>query len=166
MNRKLVVDVLRVVLAGAILLILAVQTLFLPWLSGELARDLPDEAYMRWPILGLSVTGLLAVQVALGCLMLLLGRVRRGSVFSRGSLPLLDGIIGACLAGSVVCVATLAYQSQTVSGPPLWAFFLLAGVVAGAALALLTWVGRSLLLDVISQPTVSVARLPRAAGHT
>lgn len=75
---------------------------------------------MRWPILALSIIGLGCVQVGIVCTIRLLGFARRGDVFSPEALRWVDGIIGASLAGSLVCLATIVYQSATVAGPPLW----------------------------------------------
>ncbi len=145
MMNRIVVDALRVLLAGALLAILFLQVLGLPWLSGVMAQDLPAEAYMRWPILALSIVGLGCVQVGLFSTFRLLGFTRKGEVFSRNALRWVDGIIGASLAGSLVCAATVVYQSFTVGGPPLWMLLLLCGILAGVGMALLLMVMRTLL---------------------
>ncbi len=147
MMNRIVVDVLRVLLAGFMLAILFLQAIGLPWLSGVLAQDLPAEAYMRWPILALSIAGLGCVQVGLFSTFRLLGFTRRGDVFSRHALRWVHCIIGASLAGSLVCVATLVYQSFTVGGPPPWTLLLLCGVLAGVGIALLLTVMRTLLMQ-------------------
>lgn len=147
MMNRIVVDVLRVLVVGSLVAILFLQFIGLPWLSGVMAQELPAEAYMRWPILALSIAGLGCIQVGLFSTLLLLGRVRRGEVFSRAALRWVDGIIGASLAGSFVCVATLVYQSFTVSGPPLWMLMLLCGILTGVGIALLLMVMRTLLVQ-------------------
>lgn len=58
-----------------------------------------------------------------------------------------DGIVGAFLAASLVCLATIVYQFFTVNGPPLWILLLLLGVVAGIGMALLMVVMRTLLVQ-------------------
>jgi uncharacterized protein YhhL (DUF1145 family) len=147
MGNQVVVNVLRVLLVIAALVILLVQAVFLPWLSGEMARDLPAEAHMRWPILILAVLGLLCVQAVIVCTFRLLGFVRDGRVFTPSALGWVDGIIGAFAAGSLVCLATITYQSMTIAGPPLWMLALWGGALAGAGLALLVWVMRALLVQ-------------------
>lgn len=147
MVSRLVVDLLRGLLAGVLLLILLLQVVYLPWLSGVMAQDLPDEAYMRWPILTLSILGLVCVQLGIFCTLRLLRFVRRGEVFSAGALRWVDGIIGAFLAASAVCLATIIYQSFTVAGPPAWSLLLLLGVATGIGMALLMGVMRSLLVQ-------------------
>ena len=95
MNRRLVIDLLRLALIAAVLAIALVQILFLPWLSGELARDLPAEAYLRWPILALAVTGLLCVQAGIVCVVALLTRIRADRFFTERSLRWVDGLTAA-----------------------------------------------------------------------
>lgn len=129
---------------------LALQLIGLPWLSGVMAEDLPAEAHMRWPMLGLAIAGLVCVQVGIVCTVRLLGFTRRGEVFSPTALRWVDGIIGALLAASAVCLTTLAYQAFTVGGPPLWTLLLLFGVATGISMALLMSVMRTLLVQATS----------------
>lgn len=147
MTNRIVVDVLRLLLVGSLVAILFLQVIGLPWLSGEMAQELPAEAYMRWPILALSVAGLGCVQVGLFSTLVLLGRVRRGDVFSRLAVSWVDAIIAAALSGSFVCVATLVYQSFTVGGPPFWMLLLFCGILTGVGIALLLMVMRTLLVQ-------------------
>ena len=147
MSSRLRIDALRVLLVIALVLILALQIVVLPWLSGVMAANLPAEAFMRWPILALAIAGLACVEVGIVCTLRLLGITRRGEVFSPSSLRWVNGIIAAFFAGAAVCAATLIYQSFTVAGPPAWALLLLAGTVGGIGMALLMGVMRSLLVD-------------------
>lgn len=153
MGHRVVVNVLRFLLIGAVLVIAVVQVVFLPWLSGEMAGNLPAEAYMRWPILALAILGLLCVQVAIMCTLRLLGFTRDGRVFTSAAFRWVDGLIASFIGASVVCLATIIYQSQTVAGPPLWMLALAGGVMTGIALALLTWTMRALLTQAITLRT-------------
>lgn len=146
MSNRLVIDLLRVLLVGALLLILVVQAVYLPLLSGEIARDLPAEAHMRWPILTLAILGLLCVQAVIVCTVRLLGFTRADRVFSLDALRWVNGIIGAFIGGSLVCLTTILYQNATVAGPPIWSLLLVCGVFAGVGLALLMVVMRTLLV--------------------
>lgn len=150
MGNRVVIEVLRVMLGGALLLILLAQAVLLPWLSGDVARELPAEAYMRWPILTLAILGLLCVQIVIVCTERLLTFTRTDRVFSPDALRWVNGIIGGFLGGSAVCLATLVYQSFTVAGPPLWGLLLICGVLAGIGLALLMVVMRVLLVRATS----------------
>lgn len=153
MGHHVVVNVLRVLLIGAVVVIAVVQTVFLPWLSGEMARSLPGEAYMRWPILALAILGLLCVQVAIVCTLRLLGFTQDGRVFTPAAFRWVDGLIASFIGAAAVCLATIVYQSQTVAGPPLWMLALFGGVLTGVALALLTWTLRALLVQAITLRT-------------
>ncbi|WP_232547952.1 DUF2975 domain-containing protein [Propioniciclava soli] len=144
MKRLLVTGVLRALLAGAFGVIALIQVVVLPLLSGEVARDLPAEAYMRWPILTFAILGLGCVQVGIVCTFLLLGLTSRDEVFTPQALRWVDGLTLAFLGGGTVCLATIVYQSFTVGGPPPWMFLLLCGVAMGVGLALLM---RSLLVQ-------------------
>lgn len=154
MNKtRFAVDLLSVLLIGSLLVILFLQLLGLPWLSGVMADDLPGEAHMRWPILALAILGLGCVQVGTFCTLRLLGFTRRGDVFSPRALRWVDGIVGAFLAGSLVCLTTIVYQFYTVTGPPLWILLLFSGVVAGTGMALLMVVMRTLLVQATALQT-------------
>ncbi len=145
MPNRVAVDVLRVLLSGSLLFILFLQLIGLPWLSGVMAEDLPEEAYMRWPMLTLAIMGLGCVQVGIVCIVRLLGYTRRGEVFSLRARRWVDGFIAASLGASLVCLATIGYQALTVAGPPVWMLLLLFGVLAGTGMALLMGVMRTLL---------------------
>lgn len=147
MKSGIAVTVLRILLTGTLLVILFLQLFGLPWLSGVMAEDFPGEAFMRWPILALSIIGLVCVQVAIACTFRLLGFTQRGEVFSSNALRWVDGIIGSSLTGSLVCLATIVYQSFTVSGPPIWMLLLIVGILAGMSMALLMLVMRTLLVQ-------------------
>lgn len=147
MKSSVAVDTLRVLMLGSLLAILFLQIIGLPWLSGVMANDFPAEAYMRWPILALSIVGLGCVQAGIFSTFRLLGFTKRGDVFSSRALMWVNTIIGASLSGSLVCVATLLYQSFAVGGPPIWTLLLLCGTVAGIGLALLLHVMRTLLMQ-------------------
>ncbi|HEY4576321.1 MAG TPA: DUF2975 domain-containing protein [Yaniella sp.] len=153
MINRTVVAVLRILLIGALAATIILQVIGLPWLSGVMAQDYPAEAYMRWPILVLSILGLGCVEVGIICTLRLISFTLRDEVFSRRALRWVDGIIGAFLAGALVCLATIVYQSFTVGGPPGWMLVLLSGVLGGIGLALLMVVMRSLLLQATSLRT-------------
>lgn len=147
MFTRLSADALRILLLFALLPILALQLGVLPWLSGALAETHPAEAFLRWPLLVLSVLGLACVEVGIVCTLRLLGFTRRGEVFSLPALRWVDGIVVAFLAASGVCLATLVLESVTVGGPPLFSLMLLMGIVGGIGMALLMAVMRSLLVQ-------------------
>ncbi len=147
MNLNLGIALLRFLLWVLFVLILVLQVVLLPWLAADMARDLPDEAYMRWPMLAFSITGLACVQLICVCTIVLLGLTRDDEVFGPSAVRWVDGIIMSLLAGSGVCLATAIHNSATVSGPPVWALLLLIGAIAGLGFALLMLVMRRLLVQ-------------------
>jgi|SRR5690625_4636584 len=146
MSTHVAVNALRTLLVAALIVITAVQIVGLPWLSGVVASDLPNAAHMRWPILTLAILGLVCVQVGIICTLRLLGFARSGEVFSSRAFGWVDAIIGAFVAGSLICVATIVYQSAVAAAPPGWMLMLLAGAVTGLGFALLMTVMRTLLV--------------------
>lgn len=147
MPTRFAVDALRALLIVALLVVVALQLAVLPWLSGVVAAEMPDAAFLRWPLLALSILGLACVDVGILCTIRLLGFTRRGDVFSALALRWVDGIIASLLAGSVVCLATVTYQASAVGGPLLFSLMLLMGIVGGVGMALLMIVMRSLLVQ-------------------
>ena len=147
MSTRFTVDALRILLLLALLPILALQLGVLPWLSGALAETHPAEAFLRWPLLVLSVLGLACVEVGIICTIRLLGFTRRGEVFSLPAVGWVNGIIAAFLMASTVCLITLVLESVTVGGPFLFSLMLLMGIAGGIGMALLMAVMRSLLVQ-------------------
>lgn len=147
MKRHVVVHLLRFILVGFFAFIVVLQVVFLPWLAADMARELPAEAYMRWPTLLFSIAGLACVQVIIVCTIALLGLTRDDDVFGPHALPWVDGIIISFLSGSGVCLATASHNASSVSGPPAWILLLYIGAIAGVGLALLMVVMRRLLVQ-------------------
>ena len=146
MSRDPALLALRLLLWLALLVLTAAQIVWLPWVSGEFAKESPAEAFMRWPILTLAICGLACVEVAIVCTLRLVRFTERGEVFSAEALRWVDGLRAAFLAGAAVCLATLIYQSFAVAGPPFWMLLLVFGVASGVGLALLMVVMRRLLV--------------------
>lgn len=147
MKQNIVIDALRFLLVLLFAFILLVQLLLLPQLAADMAVDLPAEAYMRWPMLIFSITGLACIQAICVCTLVLLGRTRADKVFGSNAVRWVDGIIISLCVGAAVCLMTAFHNWFTVSGPPLWMLLLLMGTIVGVALALLMLVMRRLLVQ-------------------
>src|SRR5829696_6927499 len=80
---------LKVLLVLAFAALLLAQAVVLPSVFGRLAEDSPEQAYLRWPMLTLSVVVLLCVQVVIVCTWQLLTMVRDDRIFSEDSLACL-----------------------------------------------------------------------------
>jgi hypothetical protein len=72
---------------------------------------------------------------------LLVGSIRRGRIFDKAALTLVDALVFALIVATALVAAVL----PTIPGPPALAFALLGGVLAGMAFVLVVLVLRSLL---------------------
>lgn len=137
---------LRILLVIIFLGTLVVQLLFLPLLSWEAAREVPEVAYLRIPYLIATIAMVGCVQVALVAVWMLLGRVRRRIIFDAGALRWVDTIIGAGVAVSLIALGIFVHLTAFVNaGPPVVVLALSATVTVGLAVTLLVVVMRGLL---------------------
>ena len=142
-TRRVVVP-LRILLALAFAALLLAQVLFLPALSGAMAEDSPELAYLRWPTLVVAVLGLGCVQVVIVCTWKLLTLVEDDRIFSAASMVWVDAIVAAIATAWLLLLGTLVWSLVSVGlpGPPVVLLLLL---VAGAVVGLLVVVMRALL---------------------
>ncbi|MFJ6003038.1 DUF2975 domain-containing protein [Arthrobacter sp. NPDC092385] len=148
---RITVLALRVVLcmmfAGAVF----IQVVMLSLLGIDLDRADPDVALIRTPLVVLTVLGILALQVAAVCVWGLLTMARRRTVFSAGAFRLVNIVIGAFAAASLLTVSlgiALAPGEAVAPGVVL----LLGGVaVMIAAVALIVLVLRALLRQAVDR---------------
>ena len=142
-TRRVVVP-LRILLALAFAALLVAQVAFLPSLSGAMAQDSPELAYLRWPTLVVAVLGLGCVQVVIVCTWQLLTLVEDDRIFSAASMAWVDAIVGALAAAWFLLLGTFVWSVVGVGlpGPPV---VLLLMLVAVAVLGLLMVVMRALL---------------------
>ena len=135
---------LRILLALAFAALVLAQVAFLPALSGAMAQDSPELAYLRWPTLVVAVLGLGCVQVVIVCTWKLLTLVEDDRIFSAASMVWVDAIVGAIAAAWLLLLGTFVWSLVSVGlpGPPLVLLLLL---VAGAVVGLLVVVMRALL---------------------
>ena len=133
---------LAVVLAGTLL----AQAWFFPTLAAECALVFPEVAWLRWPMLVTAILVIAAVQVALGCLWVLLTMTRRGTVFSVRAFHHVDVMIGLIVADTVAIAAVNVYLTFGLRANPPAMFLGLTGLtVCGVAAALLMAVMKGLL---------------------
>ena len=140
------VAALRVLLVILFLSAVSAQAWFIPITAYKNARDFPELAQLAvgYGILWGAVT--LCVQIALVALWVLLGKVRRGAIFSDRSFVWVNAIIGAGLLATAL-VAGFEFHLLgvvDVGGPPL-GILLTIIVAAGAAFTLVMVVMRGLL---------------------
>ena len=102
---KLTVLALRAVLVALFGGSVFVQTVMVALLANDL-RDLdPEYAYLRTPILVITVLGILMAQVVLVCVWQLVTMVRRGTVFSHAAFQYVHVMIGVIVAAALVVFA-------------------------------------------------------------
>ena len=143
LTTRRVVGPLRILLALAFTALVLAQVAFLPALSGAMAEDSPELAYLRWPTLTVAVLGLGCVQVVIVCTWKLLTLVEDDRIFSEASMAWVDAIVWA-IGTAWLLLGTLVWSVVSVGlpGPPA---VLLLVLVAVAVLGLLMVVMRALL---------------------
>lgn len=135
---------LRVFLAVLFAILVLFQTLSLPGQFSHMADESPDLAHLRWPLTAVTVFWVLCIQVVIVSTWKLLGMVQDDRIFSDGSLPWVDLIVGAILAAWVVLLGVFVTIAPGWGDPalPLVLVLLLTAV---AVLGLLMVVLRALL---------------------
>jgi hypothetical protein len=148
---NLTVIALRIVLVMMFAGSLFVQILMVPLLAVDLSEAGPGVAAIRTPLVVLTVLVILALQVAVVCVWGLLTMVRRGTVFSSDAFRLVDIVIGAFTAASLLTFGlgvVLAPGEAVAPGVVL----LIGGVaVMIAAVALIVLVLRALLAQAVAR---------------
>jgi Protein of unknown function (DUF2975) len=120
------------------------QTLSLPGQFAYMARESPEDAYLRWPLTAVTVFWVLCVQVVIVSTWRLLTFVRSDRIFSDASLAWVDAIVWAVVAAWAVLLGVFLYIGFNADDPglPLLLFLM---VVAVAVLGLVMVVMRALL---------------------
>ncbi|WP_411102975.1 DUF2975 domain-containing protein [Streptomyces sp. cmx-4-9] len=153
---------LTVLALRAVLVMLAagsvfVQAVMVPLFAADL-EDLDAEyAYLRSPLLVLTVLGVVAVQVVLVCVWRLVSMVKRGTVFSNAAFRYVDAVIGAAVAGALLVFALGVVLAPGEAVPPGMVLLIGGAGVGVLGVALIVLVLRLLLAQ-------AVARDVEAAG--
>lgn len=140
-----VVTLLRILLVLAFAALVVLQTLSLPGQFRHMAEQSPDLAYLRWPLVTISVLELLCVQVVIVCTWRLLTMVDQDRIFTERSLVWVDVILWAIAAAWVLLLGVSAYVVVAVADDPGLPVLLVVILLAGAVLGLLMVVMRTLL---------------------
>jgi len=145
MNR-LTVAALRVLLVILFLGTVTTQLWFVPQFAREAAEWYPMIAYLAAPYAIVWIAIVANVQVALISIWMLLGKVRRGAIFTDSAFLWVNGIIAA---GSLATVLVVGFGIHMigivdVGNPPL-AMVLGGLILAGVAFTLVMVVMRGLL---------------------
>ncbi|WP_037045536.1 DUF2975 domain-containing protein [Pseudonocardia halophobica] len=135
---------LRVFLVVLFAVLVVFQTMSLPGQFAHMAKESPEDAYLRWPLTALAVFWVLCVQVVVVATWMLLARVKKDRIFDPASLRWVDAIVWAIAAAWVVLVGVFLYVGFRADDPgvPMVLFLMVVGV---AVLGLLMVVMRALL---------------------
>ncbi|MGA3539138.1 DUF2975 domain-containing protein [Micromonosporaceae bacterium DT194] len=138
------VAALRVFLVVLFGVLVVLQTMSLPGQFAHMAKESPEQAYLRWPATAVAVFLVLCVQVVIVSTWKLLTRVSQDSIFSEESLRWVDVIVWAIGAAWLVLLGVFLYVGFTAGDPglPLLLFLMAVGV---SVLGLLMVVMRALL---------------------
>ena len=133
---------LVLVFAGAVL----AQVWFFPALAADIARQEPEVAWVRWPMLAVVVLVIAGAQVALVAIWVLLEMVQTDRVFSPRAYVWVDVIIVVAVIDTILVSCVNLFLSYWVrANPPAVFLGLIALAVCGTAFALLMAVMKGLL---------------------
>lgn len=139
--------VLVVLLAGSVF----VQTVMVSLLAIDLEELGADFAYLRIPLLVITVLGVVTVQVVLVCVWRLVTMVRRGTVFSHAAFRYVHVVIGAIVAAALLVFALAVLLAPGDTVPPGMVLLMCGAAVAVLGVALIVLVLRMLLAQAIAR---------------
>jgi Protein of unknown function (DUF2975) len=144
LTERRVTAALRVFLVVLFAVLVVLETMSLPGQFAYMAREDPEQAYLRWPLTAVSVFWVVCVQAVVVATWKLLTLVRTDRIFTEASLVWVDAILGAIAAAWVVLVGVFLWVGFRADDPglPLLLFLLTTGVTV---LGLLLLVLRALL---------------------
>ena len=110
---------LRILLVLTFLLLVVFQTLSFPGQFAHMAREDPDDAYLRWPLTIFMALEILCVQVVIVCTWKLLTMVVQDRIFSDEAMRWVDTIIGAIAAAWLLLLGGFLYVGFNADDPGL-----------------------------------------------
>lgn len=139
-----IVLALRLALVALFGILLVFQTLSFPGQFAYMARESPEDAYLRWPLTAIAVFLILCVEVVVVSTWKLLSLVEEDRIFSETSFAWVNAIVAAIAAAWVVLAGCFLYVGIHADDPglPMMLLFVVIGV---AVLGLLMVVMRALL---------------------
>jgi hypothetical protein len=146
--------VLVVLLAGS----LFVQTVMVALLANDLKELDAELAYLRTPILVITVLGIATAQVVLISVWRLVTMVRRGTVFSHAAFRYVHLVIGAFVAAALVVFALAVVLAPGEAVAPGVVLLICGIVLALLGVALIVLVLRMLLAQAVARD-VEAARM-------
>ncbi len=140
---------LRVLLVLVFLALVAAQIWALPELVPDIADPSLEQSFMTWAMLTALVLGLVCVQVVVVCTWQLLTLVATDRIFSQSSMPWVNAIVAATVAGWLMLLGAFVcayyFIVDEVSDDAVLPALLLVLLLVGAVVGLLMVVMRALL---------------------
>jgi hypothetical protein len=155
---KLTVLALRAVLVALLAGSLFVQTVMVALLANDLEELDAELAYLRTPILVITVLGIATAQVVLVSVWRLVTMVRRGTVFSHAAFRYVHIVIGAFVAAALVVFALAVVLAPGEAVAPGVVLLICGIVLALLGVALIVLVLRMLLAQAVARD-VEAARM-------
>jgi hypothetical protein len=155
---KLTVLALRAVLMALLAGSLFVQTVMVALLANDLEELDAELAYLRTPILVITVLGIATAQVVLVSVWRLVTMVRRGTVFSHAAFRYVHIVIGAFVAAALVVFALAVVLAPGEAVAPGVVLLICGIVLALLGVALIVLVLRMLLAQAVARD-VEAARM-------
>jgi Protein of unknown function (DUF2975) len=139
--------VLVVLLAGSVF----AQTVMVVLLARDLDDLDADLAYLRTPILVITVLGVVTIEVVLVCVWRLLTMVRRGTVFSHAAFRYVHIVIAAIVAAAALLLALAVVLAPGEAVAPGVVLLICGAVLAVLGVALVVLVLRMLLAQAVAR---------------
>jgi hypothetical protein len=130
----LVIRPLRLLLVALFAALMMFQAVILPGTIWHDAREATGRAHLRWPLLTVSILGLLCAQVVIVCTWRLLTMVEDDRIFTEESLAWVDAIVWAIFSAWVLLAGLFLYvipQADDPGAPVLMMMLLLSGAGFG-----------------------------------
>ncbi|WP_405860622.1 DUF2975 domain-containing protein [Streptomyces sp. NBC_00090] len=148
---KMTVLALRAVLATLFAGSVFVEAVMVPLLAADLDGLAPEYAYLRTPLLVITVLGVVAAQVVLVSVWRLVTMVRRGTVFSHAAFRYVDVITGAFAAGTALVFAFAVVLAPGEAVAPGVVLLICGASLAVLGVALIVLVLRMLLAQAVER---------------
>jgi hypothetical protein len=138
---SLVTTVLTWVALGILAISVVLAEVLLIQVARSMAARYPEFADLESPLVAAAIAFGVCVEAVLVITALLVGSIRRGRIFDRAALRLVDALVFTL----IVATALVAVVLPLLPGPPALIFTVLGGVLTGTAFVLVVLVLRSLL---------------------
>ncbi|MCI1675619.1 MAG: DUF2975 domain-containing protein [Ancrocorticia sp.] len=145
MSRSYVIILKSIIAFG---LLLGMGSIWAFWmLSGEMAAEYPEYAFLRWPYLLVCWAIVCCLELILVSIWALLRRVEHHVIFDRHATRWVTALIWAGGAISILLVCAIVPDITITHGPPGLTIMLIIGTAASIGFTLLMIVMRGLLVQ-------------------